>query len=323
MKKLVALLTMVIALVVAFAGMAQAEDQFPTKPLQLVVPFKPGGGSDVSARVFSKYASRYLPEKIIVQNIAGARGRTAELDVKRSDPDGYKLLWQHQNLHMAYATGRSDYQYDVFDPVAACVGSSVAIIVGKDSPYKNIKELVDAAKAQPGTISWGAAINGFSHFALLTLLDASSLDESSFHIIGMSGDKNRVVAIMQGNLEATAVAVSAVRPYIDSGDVKILGIMDEQRHKSYPKIPTLKEQGVDAIFEFIYATYAPKGTPADVIKVINDAYMKAADDPECQKELYDGWMTPMKLDTAKLNEKLAKDSKYFYDLAQKFHLAKE
>lgn len=315
-----------IALIGAIAVVAsaplsglQAAD-FPTKPIQLVVPFKPGGGSDLSARIFAKYASKYLPEKVIVQNIDGARGRTAELEVKRSRPDGYTLLWQHQNLHMAFATGRSKYDYTAFEPVADTVQSDNALIVAKDSPYKTPADLNKAAKDKPGTIRWGAAINGFSHFALLTYLDAADLGDKDFHIIGMSGDKDRIVAMLQGNLDAAIVALSSARPYLDSGDLRLLGTMNAKRAKAYPDLPTLKEQGIDAVFAFDYMTMAPKGTPADRLKIIVDAWMKTANDPACVKELNDGWMLSEPLSGADFDAFLKKEFGLYTRLAKKFNL---
>lgn len=295
-------------------------DEFPSKPIQLVVPFKPGGGSDLSARIFAKYASKYLPQRVIVQNIAGARGRTAELEVKRSRPDGYVLLWQHQNLHMAYATGRSKYDYTAFAPIADTVKSDNALIVAKDSPYKTPGDLDKAAKDKPGTIRWGAAINGFSHFALLTYLDAANLSDKDFHIIGMSGDKNRIVAMLQGNLDVTIVALSAARPYLDSGDLRLLGILADKRSEAYPKLPTLEEQGIDAVFTFDYMTFAPKDTPADRIKIIADAWLKAANDPACRKELQDGWMIPETLSGTAFDAFLKKQFGAYMRLAKQFGL---
>jgi len=293
---------------------------FPTKPIQLVVPFKPGGGSDLSARIFAKHASKYLPQQVIVQNIDGARGRTAELEVKRARPDGYVLLWQHQNLHMAFATGRSKYDHTAFEPVADTVQSDNALIVAKATPYKTPAELNKAAKEKPGTIRWGAAINGFSHFAMLTYLDAAKLSDKDFHIIGMSGDKDRIVAMMQGNLDAAIVALSAARPYMDSGDVRLLGTLNEKRSKAYPSLPTLKEQGIDAVFAFDYMTFAPKGTPADRIKIITDAWLKAANDPACVKELNDGWMLAEALSGAAFDAFLKKEFALYTRLAKQFNL---
>ncbi|SBW02035.1 conserved exported hypothetical protein [uncultured Alphaproteobacteria bacterium] len=305
----------------ALVGPAYAA--FPEKPIQIVVPFKPGGGSDLAARIFAKHLEKYLPVKVIITNIDGARGRMGELEVKRARPDGYELLWQHQNLHMAIATGRSNYDYSAYKPVADTVRSDNALIVGKASPYKTAGDLNAAAKAAPGTIRWGAAINGISHFAFLEYLDATGMSEETFHTIGMSGDKDRIIAMMQGNLDAAIVALSSVRPYLESGDLRLLGIMSDARVSAYPDLPTLKEQGIDAVFYFDYMTFAPKDTPDDRVKILRDAWIKTAQDPAAKKELEDGWMIPILLAGPAFDEYLAKQLKQFTGLANKYGLAKE
>ncbi|MBN2751714.1 MAG: tripartite tricarboxylate transporter substrate binding protein, partial [Rhodospirillaceae bacterium] len=304
------------------AGSAQAAD-FPTKPIQIAVPIKPGGGSAVSAPVFAKHLSKYLPVKVIITNIAGARGRMGELEVKRARADGYMVLWQHQNLHMAYATGRSKYDYTAFKPLADTVRTDNALIVRKGTPYKTPTELNAAAKAAPGTIRWGAAINGISHFAYLAYLDAINMNEETFHTIGMSGDKDRIIAMMQGNLDVAVVALSSARPYLESGDIRLLGTMSEARSDAYPDLPTLKEQGVDCAFYFDYMSFVPAGTPEDHVKILKDAWIKAAADPETKKDLSSGWMIPMLISGPEFDTYLAKQLKQFTQLANKYGLAKE
>ncbi|MBE0531359.1 MAG: tripartite tricarboxylate transporter substrate binding protein [Rhodospirillales bacterium] len=311
----------VVAASMPLSGL-MAED-FPSKPVQLVVPFKPGGGSDISARIFAKYASKYLPQKVVVTNIDGARGRAAELEVKRARPDGYMVLWQHQNIHMSVATGRSKYDYKAFDPVASTVRTDTALVVARNSPLKTAADLNTVAKAKPGTIRWGAAINGFSHFAYLAYLEAVGLDEKHFHTIGMSGDQDRVIAMMQGNLDVAIIALSAARPFLDSGDIVMLGVMAEERSEAYPTLPTLREQGINAPFYFDYMSFVPKGTPSDRIKILQDAWTKAVHDPDCRKELLGGWMIPTDVAGPKFEDYLSKQLKLFTDLAKKFHLVEE
>jgi tripartite-type tricarboxylate transporter receptor subunit TctC len=303
------------------AGMALASE-FPGKPIKLVVPYKPGGGSDLSARVFTKYLAKYLKEKVIVTNISGAGGITGELEVKNSRPDAYTLLWQHQTLHMSYATGRAQYSYQALDAVASTVKAYSAVVVSKKSPYKDIHELLKAAKTNPGKIRWGVATGGTSHFAFMAVAVAANMKESDFHLIGQSGDKNRIISMMQGNMDVSAITLSAVRPYLDSGDMRLIGVMAEERSDAYPSLPTLAEQGVQAINRFDYTTWTPKGTPQDRIKVLADAWIKTAKDPECQKELKSGWMLPEFLEGKALDDFNRQQLEFFTMLAKKFNLYK-
>ena len=273
------------AVAICLSAPNASAEAFPTKPIQLVVPFAPGGGSDLSARIFAKYASKYLPQRVLVQNILGANGRTGELAVQNARPDGHMLLWSHQSMIIEYATNRADDPLAVYDPVATTASSPSALIIAKDSPYKTPLEMNKWAREKPGTIRWGIAVNGFSHFGELLYLDAAKIGVKDFRVINVNGDKDRLMAMMQGNMDVTIITLSAIVPYLKSGDVRLLGVLSSERSDAYPDLPTVKEQGVDMSFSYDYTTYAPKGTPADRIKMLAEAWKKAINDPECQKEL--------------------------------------
>jgi len=297
-------------------------DQFPTKAIKLVVPYNPGGGSDLSARIFAKYLSRHLPQPVIVTNVVGAGGMTGEIEVRRSRPDGYTLLWQHQTLHMSFATGRADYNYTAFDPVASTVKAYSCVVVSKDCPFKNIDEVLKAGKANPGKIRWGVATNGTSHFAYLAIIHEAGMKDSDFHQITVHGDKDRIIAILQGNMDVSAITLSAARPYLDSGDLRMIGVMAEERSDAYPNLQTLAEQGIKAINRFDYTTWAPKGTPKDRIKILADAWIKTIQEAECQKELKAGWMLPEFMTGDKLVQFNKQQFDFFVNLAKKFNLYK-
>jgi tripartite-type tricarboxylate transporter receptor subunit TctC len=322
-KKLFLWLVGLIAIVMIFPTLhVLAADKFPTKAIKLVIPYSPGGGSDLSARIFAKYASNYLPEKVIVTNITGAGGRTAEHEVSRARPDGYTLLWQHQALHMSYATGLAKYNYTIYDAVASTVKAYSAMVVSKNSPFKTITALLAAGKAKPGTIKVGASMGGTSHFAFMSILDAAKANESDFQIIGMTGDKDRIIGMLQGNIDTTAITLSSARPYLKSGDIILLGVMAEERSDAYPDLPTLAEKGVNAVNRFDYTTWSPKGTPKEVIKIIADAWIKTAKDPACQKELKKGWMLPELYYGEKLEQFNKQQFDFFMNLAKKFKIKK-
>jgi|LSQX01.1.fsa_nt_gb tripartite-type tricarboxylate transporter receptor subunit TctC len=291
--------------------------EFPVKPIQLVVPFKPGGGSDVTARIVAEYMKPYLKQPVIVTNIDGAQGRTGEIHVQKAKPDGYTLLWQHQTLHMAYACKRSDYTWEAFTPVVNGVKAYSAVVVTGDSPFKTMSDLIDYMKANPKKVRWGAAPNGTSHFALLSIMAETGIEP---HIIPMSGDKDRIISMLGGMMEASAITISSAAPYLASGDLRVLGVMAEERSSLYPEYPTLMEQGINAINRFDYTVFAPAGLPEDVKKILADAFRKALSDPKCIEELGKQWTEPAYLEPAETMELLKKDFRVFNELAEKFNL---
>lgn len=315
MKRLAVALGVAVILVSLVSGVMAAE--FPVKPIQLVVPFNPGGGSDVTARIVAEHMKPYLKQPVIVTNIDGAQGRTGEIHVLKSRPDGYVLLWQHQTIHMAYATGRSDYTWEAFTPVVNGAKAYSAVVVPAKSPFKTMDSLISYMKANPGKVRWGIAPNGTSHFAYLSIADVTGIEG---HLIPMSGDKDRIVAMLGGMMDASAITISSAAPYLASGDLRVLGVMAEERSPLYPEFPTLKEQGVDAVNRFDYTVYAPPGLPEEIKQILAKAFKQALTDPKCVKALAEQWTEPAYLDPAETIELLKKDSAYFSKLAKKFNL---
>ncbi|MEW5423317.1 Bug family tripartite tricarboxylate transporter substrate binding protein [Amorphus sp. 3PC139-8] len=310
-------LLLVAAGVCALAIPAQA---FPDKPIELVVPFSPGGGSDVSARIFAGCLEDKLPVKVLVKNITGARGKIAEVEVRDARPDGTKLLWAHQGMDMAKPTGRSDYNYTAFAPVASSVVMNYGIFSGKGSGIDSVETLTEKVKANPGEVTVGTALNGFSHFAVLDFMDAAGLSVDELKTIPMSGDKTRIVATIQGNLTLVPTAVGAAAPYVDSGDIVSVAVLSDKRDPRLKDAETAEEQGVDATFAMYFTTFAPKNTPQDRIDILADAWMEAAKDPACVAKLSKQSMTVDAARGEELDQDLAKRYDRIVTLTNKFNL---
>jgi tripartite-type tricarboxylate transporter receptor subunit TctC len=294
MKKILMVLACMISVTFLLGALnATAAEKFPSKAIQIVIPYGPGGGSDISARIFAKHLAKYLPSPIVITNVAGANGRAGEIQVKGAKADGYTLLWQHQTIHMAYATGRADKRWDqTFVPIATPMKAYSALVVPAKAPYKTTGDLVADVEKNPGKIRWGVGLYSSSHFALLDLVQSSKMKVDNIVLLSIPGDKDRVLAMLQGNMEATAITISSVKPYLESGDLKILGVMAEDRYKAYGQYPTCKEQGYQAVNRFDYTLYAPLGLPAERNQILADACMKTAKDPELVKEVDGLWMAP-------------------------------
>lgn len=296
---------------------------FPDKPIELVVPFKPGGGSDVSARVFAQCLQGHIDQKVLVKNINGARGKIGEVEVRDAHADGYKLLWAHQGMDMAKPTGRSDYDHTAFAPVAATVAMNYGIFAGAASDIDSVKALKAKVAEKPGEFTIGAAQNGFSHFAALDFLDQAGLNIDDVRAIPMSGDKTRIVAAIQGNLSLVPTAVGAAAPYVDSGDLKSVAILSGSRDSRLDMALTGTEQGVDSQFAMYFTTFAPKNTPQDVVDALAIAWLAAAADPACHEKLSKLSMTVEASAGSDLKAVLANRAQRIQELAEKFSLTSE
>lgn len=282
-----------LSLLILLPGVALSAD-FPEKAIKVVVPYKPGGGTDLAARLFAKYCRKHLPVEVVVTNITGGSGKVAESTVMKANPDGYTLLFQHQTIAISNSTGRSDYTWEAYTPIALPMQAYYAVVAAKDAPFSNLKELIAYSKANPRKITWGFAPLNSSQLMLFYLAAYSDLNVKDVTYLPKSGDKNRIVAMLQGNMVATNVTASSARPYLESNDIQIIGMASPKRLPGVD-YPTLKEQGADAVLSFNYTLFAPKGTAPEKVKILADAAMKTIKDPEFIKEAQEQWIFPAEL----------------------------
>lgn len=303
------------------SGAAKA-GKYPEKAVQLVVPWAPGGGSDLSGRILSKYVTESLGQQLVVSNVEGASGKTGQLDVMQAQPDGYKLLWEHQCLHMALATGRSDFGWDDYVPIICPIEAVSIMVTGKDMPFDDAQGLISYAKENPGKINFGVADLTTSHFAFLSFIGNSDAETTDYNLVSMGGDTSRITAILQKTMDVTTVTLSSALPYIESGDLKVIGIMSEERLDTYADYPTLKEQGIDAINKFNYVVYVPKGTPEDIVNYLTEVFRKTAENPDFQKEVLENNFVPVNITGDALTDMLKADSEIIQNLATEYSLVK-
>lgn len=279
MRKIILLLAV---LMFAFVPAAHAA-KYPTKAIQLVVPYNPGGGSDITARIFADAMKDILPQPVVVSNITGATGLTGAAHVLNSRPDGYTVFWEHTSLALTPMISNAPFRWTDYDLL--CVGaiSENVMIVRNDSPWKSVDDVTKAIKANPGKIRFAAAANGVSHFLYLAYAEAvGGLDAM---IVPMTGDKPRIVAMLGNNCDVTTVGLAAAEPYVKSGDIRILGVLSGERSAFFPDIKTFKEMGMDIDCSFIYSVLVPKNTPAPVKQILTDAFKKAAEKPSTNEAL--------------------------------------
>jgi len=162
-KNMILLLACILMVAVCFESVA-AEKPYPNKPIKMVVPYAPGGGSDISARIFANYAEEYFGQPMIVANIAGAGGSVGGQEVLNSKADGYTLFWHHAAMHVAYHTGVADFTWDSFTPICQGAFSQDVIAVSKDAPWNTIEELMAYIEENPKKVRIGVNIGATTHF---------------------------------------------------------------------------------------------------------------------------------------------------------------
>jgi tripartite-type tricarboxylate transporter receptor subunit TctC len=271
------------------AGAAVAQD-FPTRPIQLMVAFPPGGSTDIGARVVAAIAEKALGQTITVVNKGGAGGQVGWTDMVRQKPDGYYIGFINlpaTNTVILDPERKAIFTEKDFTPIINQVLDPGVIWVRADSPYKTAKDLVEAAKKSPNTIR--AATTGIlsdDHLAILMMEEAAP--GAIYRIVHLDGGATQFKEIMGGNIDVAFDNVGSIVPRVKSGEVRALMVMDEARSKFLPDVPTSKEAGFPTVISSSTRGIAgPKGMPAPIVNKLRDVLQKAMADPEHVKKLED------------------------------------
>lgn len=263
--------------------MAEPGDYVPEQDIEFVVPYDAGGNSDIPARVFAKYMSKYASVDVKVVNIVGSGGRVGAKEVQKADPDGTKLIMQPVGYPMQYALGVADFTYMDFEPVGQWLDSTLAVVVSAESPYETMEDLFAAAKANPETIKMGSVTGTLPLFATLELEKQGGV---TFHKVDLSG-ASKAPELLGGRIDGYIDGFGAIKQYIDGGQFRCLGIISDVEVVGYEYLDTFEELGFN---NFLYlkqafGLWAPKGTPSEAVEYINGLIAQAAADPECIEEL--------------------------------------
>ena len=273
--------------VLIFAAPVAAAD-FPNKPLQLMVAFPAGGGTDVAARIVASIAEKHLGQPIVVVNRGGAGGQVGWTDFSRARADGYSLGFINLpglNTVILDPERKATFKADAFIPVINQVLDPGVVWVRADSPYKTFKDLLEAAKKSPNKIS--AATTGIlSDDHLAILMTEEAFPGASFRIVHLAGGVEQMTGILGGHIDVAFDNVGGIVRRVKSGEVRALAVLDTQRSRFLPDVPTAPELGYKTVISNSTRGIAvPRGTPPAVIKRIEEAFKKAMDDPDHVKKM--------------------------------------
>ena len=258
-------------------GLAAAHAAFPDKPIKLVVPFAPGGGADLIARTLAVELSKELGQSVFVENKPGAGTIIGSDIVAKSAPDGYTLLVS-SIAHSVNPSLMEKLPYSTekdFVPVSMVVRSPNVLVVRADSPYKSVKDIIDAARARPNQLSYASPGNGTSsHLAGALFADLAKVQ---IQHITYKGSAPALTDLLGGQTDILFGTSGSISPFVDNGKLRALAVTSATRSSAYPKVPTMIEAGVPGyVSEGWYGLHAPAGTPAAVIQKLNAATRKAA-----------------------------------------------
>lgn len=283
--RLLAVLAGLLALTMVFAGCGGGADKaakpnFPTKPIEIVVPFAPGGAVDVTVRILAADMEKTLGQKVLIVNKAGGGAVEGQSFVARANPDGYTLLAMTSSVVTNTMTKQVDYKIDSFQPISMYNFDPEVLVVHAGSPYKTLEELLADGKAN--VITHSTPGHSTSHHTAGLMLEKKT--GIKFKYIHTKGATEQVPMIAGGHATAGLAAWGEVRSMVEQGKLRVLGVMAEKRDARIPDVPTFKEKGVDIVYGAWRGIAAPKGTPPEVVAKLDEALKKAIESAEVKEK---------------------------------------
>ncbi|MBS0608804.1 MAG: tripartite tricarboxylate transporter substrate binding protein [Proteobacteria bacterium] len=271
------------AALVAPAVHAQA---YPAKPITMVVPFPPGGPTDMVARLLAQKMSEQMGQSVVVDNKPGANGNIGGLFVSKAQADGYTLLYNTSSITLSPALYKS-MQYDVLrdlSPVALTAVVPLALVVNPAVPANNVKDFVAYAKANPGKLSYGSAGNGnVTHLAAYQFVKAQGIDATH---VPYRGSAPADVDLAAGQIQFMTDTINSVMAFVKDKRMKLLAVTTGKRMSLFPEVPTLAETVMPGFEAGAWqGVMVPAGTPAAVVQRLNAEINKALQNPELRDKL--------------------------------------
>lgn len=283
MKKLTSRVA-IAAGMIAFTGSAHAAD-YPTRPIEVIVPYAAGGGTDLSVRIMAETLQKYLPNStVVVRNVPGGGGAIGTGQSLSAKPDGYTLGTGAQGpIALLPHYGSTTYDIDDVDFIAMMGRNLKVVMACKDASFSTFEELIAHAKANPGTVLVGnSGAGGADHLAIEAFGKASG---TSYEPVPFGGASEALTACAGGHIDAVTATPSEAKPHIESGAMKPLFIMEAERITTFPDVPTAVEKGVDFTWSSWKGVIAPKGMPDDVRATLAGALEQTFKDPDFVKKM--------------------------------------
>lgn len=268
---------LLIAIVAALPGLVSAQGAFPSKPIELTVLFGAGSGADLLARKLAEIAGKDLGQPVAVVNRTGAGGAVGYSYVKGQNADGYSLVWNSNSVSTAYHAGNMKFDYTAFAGVAQLTTEPVSLAVKTDAVWKEIREFIAYARANPGKLRVGNSGRGsFTHLVAVALDNRTGAKLTHVPF----GRELAITTVLGDKIEASVQLPAEIMAQVTGKQVRILAITGEKRLATLPDVPTFKESGLELTLSLWRGIAAPKGTPEPVLARLERAFTAAAQSAE-------------------------------------------
>ena len=280
----------VIALLLVAAASSASAQTYPDRPVRILVPYSPGGITDIAARVVGAKLSEYWGHQVVVENRSGGNGLIAMSAVVKADPDGYTLVMASGGDVSLNPVLIEKMPYDVerdLIPISGVSDAPIVLVANSRSLYKSVADVIAASKSNPGSIDIGTpGVGSITHLVLEWLALSTG---TKFQNVPFKGGGPAVQALIAGVVPLAVLASSSVAPYVQNGTLRVLGVTSTTRSSLNPEWPTLREQGIPEVNASNWtAIFAPKGTPQPVIDKLNADVVRALGSPDVRERFASG-----------------------------------
>lgn len=297
-----------------------AQEQYPSKPVTVVVPFPPGGVADIAARALAPVLERDLKQSVIIVNKPGAGGSLGAGAVANAKPDGYTMLMALASISTNPEQERinkrpAPFQLNQLTPIARISMEQMMLAVRADSPYQDVKDIVADAMKRPGAVSYASSgIYGVYHVATDMFSHASQI---KLNHIPYGGGAPALLALLSGDVDFGLVTRSVGVSHLQSGKLRPLAAWGAERWKDYPSVPTIKEAGYDVDYQLWSGLFVPAGTPLTVQKTLREAVRIAAGNEQFKKTLESQNASAAYMDAPEFDRYWKQDSERLIQAVQK------
>lgn len=282
---------------------------YPTKPIQIIVPVGAGGDTDLNARLFSKYLEKELGQSLAVVNVSGGGGTIGMQRVLDSDADGYTALFFHGEAMIPKIAGLVDYGIEAFEMVGiGLLDDTTVLATHPGMPFKTLPEFIAYAKANPGKVEFGMMTGGYPHLVGIVLQEEAGI---KLNLVDVGGNAAKTVALKGRKTQVINTQYGLTLDYFKAGDFVVLGLTSNKRNPLFPEVPTTKEQGLDLEFNKFFFVGMPKGTPKNIVDKFSAAMKQVVENPEYQAEAAKYFVTPTYMDPAQATQHAQGVYEYF------------
>ena len=260
---------------------SSSNNAYPNRAVKYLVPWSPGGMTDISSRAMAAVLQKSLGTPVNVINRTGGSGVVGHTAISKAAPDGYTLGAVTVEISMMRHMKLTTLSHEDYTPLALLIHNPAGVTVRADAPYNSLQDLLDAAKANPGDVqASGTGRGGIWDLARVGMLKAAGMSESDIPWVPSQGAAPALQELIAGGVDVVTASLSEVDALRQAGQVKVLAVMSEERQAEFPDIPTLKEQGIDWSIGGWVSICAPPNLPANVRSTLDSALNIATQDPD-------------------------------------------